>query len=208
MFIPRFLVVSLGNPAPYQDTFHSIGHLALNALQRETASTQPRFRSNRVAGKSCQISMNQPYTLVQCPTLMNISGPFVARAWSETLERQHLENSDLRLVLVHDDLEEPFGRIAQKTWDSSHRGHNGMKSVLAHLNHNLYPGAIWSRISIGIGRPATRDPSSVAEYVLSPMSKQQKSIINNRVGRELLELLFSMELQWETDYGAEASWRP
>lgn len=202
MFSPRFLIISLGNPAPYSETLHSAGHLALNSLQALLHDTQPRFTSDRHGKKSCLASVGPKYTMLQSPTLMNVSGPWVSKAWREILQahtEQGLSPSDLSLILAHDDLEEELGVVKTRKWNASHRGHNGVKSVNGSLRHTDYKDSKLARISIGIGRPGERDKGTVSDYVLRPMTKFQKDAIQSQVGAGVLKCLEEMERQWEKD---------
>lgn len=72
-------------------------------------------------------------------------------------------------MVLHDELEIPLGsyKIRKDTVGTSARGHNGLRSVLSQ------PGMVKERITrvgVGIGRPVSREPEVVAEYVLRRMS--------------------------------------
>ncbi|KAI1805062.1 peptidyl-tRNA hydrolase [Daldinia bambusicola] len=206
MFNPRFLLVSLGNQAPYYDCLHSAGHFALASLQKTLSSSQPPFRSDRYGGKSCLASTDHTYlTMVQSPTQMNISGPWVAKTWKEMVQYHQLKPSQLSLVLVHDDLEEKFGHVKVRKWNASHRGHNGVKSVNASIKPASFPGAYWARISIGIDRPDARDHTSVADYVLKKLTRYQKDVIDTEVGPRVLECLQEIQDSWEREFNKAAA---
>ena len=96
---------------------------------------------------------------------MNVSGPAVATAWRAYLKE--LPNDDrvhAKLVVVHDELESPLGKIRVRHGGSA-KGHNGLKSVNRSLG-----GPNYARIGIGIGRPESRESKDVATYVLRKMS--------------------------------------
>ncbi|KAK1763210.1 putative peptidyl-tRNA hydrolase [Phialemonium atrogriseum] len=199
MFNPRFLVISLGNPAPYVGTLHSVGHLAVASLQKILSPEQPPFASERHGKKSVLASAGPKYTLLQSPTLMNISGPWVAKAWKEMLANRGLAPADLSLVLVHDDLEEDLGVVKIRQWSRSHRGHNGVKSVNSSLLPKDYNDPRWSRISVGIGRPEGRDRTTVSDYVLREMTKWEKSVIEDKATPAVLDALLELERKWERE---------
>ncbi|KAI1774369.1 peptidyl-tRNA hydrolase [Hypoxylon cercidicola] len=199
MFNPRFLIVSLGNQAPYYDCLHSAGHFALASLQKVLGS-QPPFTSERYGGKACLASTGPTYIMVQSPTQMNTSGPWVSKTWKEVLKSYQLLPSELSLVLVHDDLEEDLGRVRIRKWKASHRGHNGIKSVNSRLKPADFPGSPWSRISIGIGRPEARDQTSVSNYVLNKMTRHQKDVIDKQVGPRVSSCLHQLQEEWEEEY--------
>lgn len=203
IFNPRFLVVSLGNPAPHTKTLHSAGHLALQAVQQQLhlEHGQPSFSSERIGKKATKASAGDKYTLVQCPTYMNVSGPWVAKAWKE-VQATHQEQDPTRplgLVVVNDDLEEDLGAIKVQRWDKSHRGHNGLKSIKGVINAEHYPGSRWARVSVGIGRPEARDAATVSNYVLKPWSKHQEDVIYARSGPGVLAALGEIEEAWRAE---------
>ncbi|KAJ4423295.1 hypothetical protein N0V82_002022 [Gnomoniopsis sp. IMI 355080] len=206
-FEPHFLVVSLGNPAPYGDGLHSAGHHALQALQRQLQCDhqQPPFSSERIGKKATQASRGPKYTLLQCPTLMNISGPWVAKAWKEILAEATHTQTPLGLVVVHDDLEEDMCIVKTRKWDTSHRGHNGLKSIMASMKPTDYRDSRWAKIRIGIGRPEARDQNTVSDYVLRPMSKHQKAIMSEKSGGPVLSALKEIEAAWTSEVKKDAT---
>jgi PTH1 family peptidyl-tRNA hydrolase len=87
-------------------------------------------------------------------TSMNICGrAIVARLAKEGIPAG-------RLIVVHDDLETAFGRVRVAAGGSA-KGHNGLKSIIAGLGSDAF-----SRVRVGIGRPNSRDPLEVAQFVL------------------------------------------
>jgi PTH1 family peptidyl-tRNA hydrolase len=196
MPVSRVLVVSLGNPSPYLDTLHSAGHYALGAVQQLLSYDQPPFTSQRYGKKAVLASAGPRYIFLQSPTLMNVSGPWVAAAWKGVLADQGLSPAELPLVVVHDDLEEDLGAVKIKQWKSSHRGHNGIKSINASLNIGQYPGALWTRLSLGIGRPEGRDKITVSDYVLRKMTRSEKSAIQEQGAPGIVKALMELEQKW------------
>ncbi|KAG5919127.1 hypothetical protein E4U42_006598 [Claviceps africana] len=195
MFKPRFLVVSLGNPLPKYESLHSAGHFALNGLP--SVLRQPAFRETTMGKGRCLVSQGPRYTLVQSPTLMNVSGPFVARAWQEMI-KQH-DAASLSLVLIHDELEKTFGDVRLTPWDRSPRGHNGIKSVKNSLSQNKYPVSPFVRIAIGIGRPVERDAATVSKYVLDRISLEQRKALEEVVPWDVSRKLGELENEWRTE---------
>lgn len=201
VFDPHFLVISLGNPAPHADGLHSAGHHALQALQKQLHHDhlQPQFASERIAKKATQTSRGPKYTLLQCPTLMNISGPWVAKAWKEIFAETSQSSTPLGLVVVHDDLEEGMCVVKTRNWETSHRGHNGLKSIMASMKPTDYRGSRWAKVRVGIGRPEARDANTVANYVLKPMSNYQKAMLSEKSGFPVLGALKEIEAAWASE---------
>ncbi len=65
-----------------------------------------------------------------------------------------------RLVVVHDEIDLPFGDIRARLGGGL-AGHNGLKSLKRELG-----GPDFHRIRVGVGRPDSTDPDIVAAYVL------------------------------------------
>ena len=65
-----------------------------------------------------------------------------------------------RIVVVHDEIDLPFGRIEPRLGGGL-AGHNGLKSLKAALG-----GADFARVRVGVGRPESTDPEIVSAHVL------------------------------------------
>jgi PTH1 family peptidyl-tRNA hydrolase len=65
-----------------------------------------------------------------------------------------------RLVVIHDEIDLPFGEIRVRLGGGL-AGHNGLKSLKRELG-----GSDFHRIRVGVGRPDSTDPDIVAAYVL------------------------------------------
>jgi len=64
--------------------------------------------------------------------------------------------------VIHDELEKPFGSVTLKL-DGSHKGHNGLRSIMNACGTNFW------RIRVGIGRPLHKE--DVPVYVLQPFDQ-------------------------------------
>jgi peptidyl-tRNA hydrolase, PTH1 family len=152
------LVVGLGNPGPeYARTRHNVGFLTADLLARQLGAefTVRKFAAELAEGRAGQ----ERVWIMKPQTYMNHSGEAVGSA----LHFWKLGREDL--VVVHDDLElEPF-RVQLKV-GGGHGGHNGLKSVNAHVG-----GPDYARVRVGVGRPPPRmDP---ADYVLGKFAKAE-----------------------------------
>ncbi|RWA04424.1 hypothetical protein EKO27_g10681 [Xylaria grammica] len=110
--------------------------------------------------------------------------------------KKALSPHELAFVLVHDELEAPFGTVKIRNWESSHKGHNGVKSVKKSLDIPHAPNHLWSRITVGIGRPLERTPEVVSDYVLRKMSSYQQKTIDTEVGPKVIHCLRELEDEW------------
>ena len=81
-----------------------------------------------------------------------------------------------RLVVIHDEIDLPFGEIRTRLGGGL-AGHNGLKSLKRELG-----GADFQRIRVGVGRPDSTDPDIVAAYVLGRW-RQSSSEVADLVSR-------------------------
>jgi PTH1 family peptidyl-tRNA hydrolase len=65
-----------------------------------------------------------------------------------------------RVLVVHDEIDLPFGEIRVRTGGGL-AGHNGLKSLKRELGSPEF-----RRVRVGVGRPDSTDPEVVAAYVL------------------------------------------
>ena len=118
---------------------------------------------------------------------MNVSGPALATAWKAFLrDLPSEERPRAKLVILHDELESPLGKIKVKVGGSA-KGHNGLKSCVGSLG-----GMAFTRIGVGIGRPESRESRDVAAYVLRKMSAGEVHKVNSGV-EEVVIILTKMQ---------------
>ena len=158
---PYLVICSVGNPgARYAYTRHNMGHIVLDKI-REYLGFHSWTRSPSL--KNCVVSGSPSYPVIlyKSETQMNISGGSISRNW-QILRRQKLsEGYDPVLVIINDELSLPVGKSQVRLKNSSPRGHNGLKSIRTAMGGNFLS------ISVGIGRPESRDQNSISNYVLS-----------------------------------------
>lgn len=160
------MIIGLGNPGKqYEKTRHNIGFQVIDEL------------ANRLDAPAMQSKFNGMYTIVHRPegkvllvkplTYMNLSGECV---------RPLIDYYDIdldQIAVIYDDLDFEPGEIRLRQKGSA-GGHNGMKSLIAHLGTDKF-----NRIRMGIGRPI--GGMKVADYVLSTFSKSESSLIEETV---------------------------
>jgi len=102
--------------------------------------------------------------LLQPQTFMNESGEAVGPARGALqLELDHV-------VVVHDEIDLPFGRIESRIGGGL-AGHNGLKSLKQGLG-----SADFRRVRVGVGRPDTTDPEIVSAHVLGKFSEPRTDV--------------------------------
>ena len=151
------LIVGLGNPGPqYSWTRHNAGFMVLDRLSRQYSIPIARKAFQGLNGDGNWAG--ERVFLLKPQTFMNLSGRSVA----EALRFYKLTLADL--IVIHDDLDIPFGRIRLKE-GGGHGGHNGLRSLAQELGSPDY-----LRIRVGIGRPLHGD---VVNYVLANFAKEE-----------------------------------
>ena len=160
------LVVGLGNPGDeYVLTRHNVGFMAIDALAPDDAiwKKEKKALTTRFDFNGVRIILAKPQTF------MNNSGEAVGALMQ--FYKVPLEN----LIVIHDDMDIKVGALREKIGGSS-AGHNGIKSIDAHVGNE------YRRIRIGIGHPRDfNSPISPVDWVLgkfdSEQLKQIKSVI-------------------------------
>jgi peptidyl-tRNA hydrolase, PTH1 family len=102
--------------------------------------------------------------LLQPRTYMNESGTSAGPA------RGSLKVPLDRVVVVHDEIDLPFGRIEGRLGGGL-AGHNGLKS----LKQGFGSPDFW-RVRIGVGRPDSTDPEVVSSYVLGRFRESREEV--------------------------------
>jgi peptidyl-tRNA hydrolase, PTH1 family len=131
------IIIGLGNPGKqYHHNRHNIGFLILDALaEKHNAAWQ-----KKTDRETAEIEVDgEKILLVKPQTFMNNSGKVVPSLLKQGIKAENL-------LVVHDELEKPFGKIELKT-GGSHKGHNGLRSIIE------FCGADFHRLRFGIGRP-------------------------------------------------------
>lgn len=150
---PVRLVVGLGNPGPrYAGTRHNAGEMVVNELARRLDAG--RF-ADRYAGRFAETrGPAGPLGLLIPTTYMNDSGRSVGPAAGA------LHAPPERVLVVHDEIDLPFGTVRGKAGGGT-GGHNGLRSVVRGLGG---PGFL--RVRVGVGRPPAEFRGDPADWVL------------------------------------------
>jgi peptidyl-tRNA hydrolase, PTH1 family len=150
------LLVGLGNPGPeYAHNRHNVGFMALDAV---AARWQFGPWKKRLGGLTAEGDIVGHRTVLLKPlTYMNESGRSVGEA------SRFLKIVPASIAVLHDELDLPAAKIRTKS-GGGHGGHNGLRSIDAHLGTKDY-----RRLRIGIGHPG--DKALVSDYVLHDFGK-------------------------------------
>ena len=174
-----FIAVGLGNPGDkYLKTRHNAGFMAIDVI-----SDKHNFKVNKLKFKSlcAEVDINGVRVLFIKPqTFMNNSGEAVREAAS--FYKIPPEN----VIVIFDDISLEPGKIRIRK-KGSDGGHNGIKSIIYHLNSDKFP-----RIKIGVG--AKPHPEyDLADWVLSeiPSDLRERFIASLVSASEALEFILN-----------------
>ena len=149
--LPRTVkaIIGLGNPGTkFVYNRHNIGFMVVDYLVEQAG--EPWYERENLAHTTIEIN-GQQILVVKPLTFMNTSGSIINWITQRCIKTQEL-------LVIHDELEQPFGKVSYKCGGSA-RGHNGLRSIIEHA------GDDFCRIRCGIGRP--EDKADVSNYVLS-----------------------------------------
>ena len=150
-----WLIVGLGNPGPsYEGTPHNVGFEVARALGERWGLGKPRKKFNALLAEGRMMPGGPRVAIVLPQTYMNESGRSVGPA------RGAFKLDLDRVVVVHDEIDLPFGEIRTKLGGGL-AGHNGLKSLKAGFGS---PDFV--RVRVGVGRRDTTDPEIVSRHVL------------------------------------------
>lgn len=176
---PTFLIVTgIGNPdSTYGGSRHNTGKLALQ-MTRLPFNPHPKLK-----GISYAVDITRPNVVfLQTSVYMNVSGVAVKPAW-ELFTHLKKEEYNVKYAVVHDELSKPVGKVQLREGNTSVRGHNGLKSIVQKCNVDFF------RIGVGIGRPDSRDPQEVADYVLGVSSRQDRAILEEEAFPKMMDII-------------------
>jgi len=164
------LIVGLGNPGRgYANNRHNAGFVCLNyfaktqGIQFDKKQCKARIGLGEVAGSEVVVAKPQTY--------MNRSGRSVG------LLIKKLNVSFDNLLVIHDDLDLPLGKIRIRQGGSA-GGHKGVGSIITELDSQNF-----IRIRVGIGRPVKNEgftelsEDEIINYVLSDFTPDEKQAI-------------------------------
>ena len=179
------LVVGLGNPTDeYAQTRHNAGVWVINELVARHNGRLTSGRRDRA--ESVELRLGDKRLAVAVPkAYMNNSGSAVA-----PLVRRYGIHDLSQLVIVHDEIDLPVGRMKVKHGGGL-AGHNGLKSIHSHLRSDGF-----TRVRIGVGKPAP-GTMKARDYVLRRPARSERPELERVVSRasDAVEFLLGNDLE-------------
>lgn len=161
------IIIGLGNPTTkYQGTRHNVGFDAITRIADDYNISMNIHEHKAICGKG--YIEGEKVILAQPMTYMNLSGESVR----SLVDFYKVDTDDI--VIIYDDISLDVGQLRIRAKGSA-GGHNGIKSIIAHLGTDVFP-----RIKVGVGeKPRDWD---LADYVLARFPSEEQAKV-----RESLE---------------------
>ena len=150
-----YVVVGLGNPGKqYENTRHNVGFNVIDILAKEYGISVTKIKHKALIGEG-RIG-TEKVLLVKPQTYMNLSGETLIDIYK--YYKVDMEN----IIVIYDDIDLEVGKLRIRKKGSAGT-HNGMRSVVQHLNSDRFP-----RIRLGIGASGKRD---IIDHVIGGFTK-------------------------------------
>lgn len=162
----EYIIAGLGNIGKqYEKTRHNIGFLAIDFIADSLGVKIDRVKFHSTVA---EVTLAGKRVLLMKPTtLMNNSGVAIGEAAA------FYKIPPERVIVLSDDISLPVGKIRIKRHGSA-GGHNGLKSIIAHLSSEEFP-----RVKIGVGQKPTPEYDLV-NWVLGVFPKEDLTRISER----------------------------
>lgn len=160
-----YVICGLGNPGKkYANTRHNMGFITIDQLAEKHDIKVDKVKFKALVGEG-RIA-GQKVLLVKPQTYMNLSGESV----QEVMHFYKLDPEEL--IVIYDDLDLEVGALRLRKFGSAGT-HNGMRSVVQHLNSDRFP-----RIRLGIGGNGKRD---IIDHVIGGFAKDEVPVLEEAV---------------------------
>lgn len=178
-----FLVVGLGNPGrDYELTRHNVGFLTIDELAERKQIPVQKLKYRALTNS---IRYGDVTALLMKPvTYMNLSGESAGEA------ARFFKIPPERVLVISDDTDLPVGKLRVRRKGSA-GGHNGLKSLIAHLGTDQFP-----RIKIGVGNKPHPD-YDMADWVLGRFPPHDLTLIQDavRAAADAVELILTQGVE-------------
>ena len=152
------LIVGLGNPGDnYRLTKHNFGFWIVDELVEQRSLKYKLGKGDYV------FALDNDCMFLKPTSFMNNSGVAIKQVLN------YYKNID-KIIVIYDDIDIFLGLIRFRP-NGSDGGHNGLKSIIYHLQTDIF-----DRLKIGIATNDNMRPSE--KYVLKPFSKQYVDLVS------------------------------
>lgn len=181
--VSMYIIAGLGNPTEqYAGTRHNVGFDVIDQIADQYNIAMDIRKHKAVCGKG--MIAGQKVILAKPQTYMNLSGESI-----RSLIDYYKIDEEEELLVIYDDISLDVGQLRIRKKGSA-GGHNGIKNIIAHLGHSVFP-----RIKVGVGeKPKHYD---LADYVLGHFSGEERALMEEgyRKAAQAAELIVSGEIE-------------
>lgn len=177
-------IIGLGNPEDkLKNTRHNTGFMVVDFFAKENGF--PDFELSKkceslVSEKLFDTAHGKDKIMLAKPqTFMNKSGHAVKKILNH-------KSKILNLILVHDDLDLPLGKI-KIVKNRGSAGHKGVESIIKSLGSKDF-----IRIRLGI-QPEGGKPKNTEIFIVENFTKKEREIINKAIKKTAPTLTFLIE---------------
>ena len=158
------IIVGLGNPGrEYAETRHNVGFMVLDRLASRLGAVWKADKARKA-----ELAAGPGVLLVKPQTYMNASGESVGPLM------RYFKFTPGQVFVVYDDISFPVGAMRLRAGGSA-GGHNGMKSLIAHLGTEKFP-----RLRVGIGVPGQKN---MIGHVLGKFTPEERSLLEETLSK-------------------------
>ena len=169
------MIVGLGNPGrTYEDTRHNAGFMVVDRLAAQWGCV---FKTDKQ--RKCELAAGPGVLMVKPTTFMNESGLCVGPIMRFFKLDPH------SIFVIHDEVDFPLGILKLREKGSA-GGHNGLKSLIAHLGTQEFP-----RLRFGIGQP--RGKGEMIGHVLGKFRLEERELLAVMTAKAADAVLYAME---------------
>ena len=178
------LIVGLGNPGKqYEHTRHNVGEDFIDILA-DKYDIELKKEKKFLGSYGKVPAFNTTLHLLKPDHYMNESGISVKKTIS------FLNIPIDQVLIVHDDLDLPFGNLKFKEM-GGHGGHNGLRNIIDHLKGE----SKFKRLRIGIGHPGKE--KDVTKYVLTKPTSKERDLIETNMRDSLETIDLVIQSKWQ-----------
>ena len=161
---PVKIIVGLGNPGrEYAETRHNVGFMVLDRLAARLGAVWKADKARKA-----ELAAGPGVLLVKPQTYMNASGESVGPIM------RYFKFEPGQVFVVYDDISFPVGAMRLRAGGSA-GGHNGMKSLIAHLGTEKFP-----RLRVGIGVPGQKN---MIGHVLGKFTPEERPLLEETLAK-------------------------
>ena len=161
-----YAIIGLGNPtAKYEKTRHNIGFDVIDVLADKMSVEMKTKKHKAIIGQG--FIGSEKVILVKPQTYMNLSGEAV-----RAVVDFYKINPESDIIVIYDDVSLKTGQLRIRSKGSA-GGHNGIKSIIAHLGTQTF-----KRIKVGVGADGDGD---LVNYVLDKFNRDDRVVIDEAI---------------------------